>query len=181
VDISLFIEASVEHFRDGPRNGLLFVLMTFFLKGLDGFQGTVEGAIVGVLIAVHQSQKLFIVGFVGEKGLLGEADGALLEPVEFGEVVDEGGFDVSLGIEVLLESCDELVEIGRVFAGHDDSFAGQAVIQGVLAADGTSRFCTWAAVFVVRFFGHESMEVSRAKRSMGELGWMVEVVDSIED
>jgi hypothetical protein len=117
------------------------------LKGFQGSEGAHERALVAVLIAHHEVEELRIDrGGVEESPLL-EADGAVFEPMELGEVVHEGGFGHAGGLEVGFESVDEGFESFVFLAVDENLVGGEAVFEGVPAGNGLAP-PAWSARWI---------------------------------
>ncbi len=69
-------------------------LAALLLQAEEGVQGLVEGAFVGGAVAEEEGEALFVdcdfvVAAGGGEAFVLEANGALLEPIGLGELVDE--------------------------------------------------------------------------------------------
>ncbi len=118
-----------------PGGGRLFVRLRneLFAHGLEGGEGLVEGAVVGVLVAQEQVN---LMKFLANEGESLEADGAVHEPMVLGHVGDEELFDGGGGAKVCLEGEVKGFEDGGIFIGDEEDAGGEAVFDCIFAAGG---------------------------------------------
>ena len=115
-------------------------LLLFLADGLQ-LQKHVEGAVVGAAGAALIAREVFhfhgqagfaaSLVFAEERSVFHAAD-ADEAPLVEGHGVDEEGFGFRVRIPVAVESGQEVIKGGLVFAGENDVLAGEAVFSAIL-------------------------------------------------
>jgi hypothetical protein len=130
------------------------------LEALEFVEGAIEGALDAGFVAADVGEDVGVhAEDVGQFLVLGHVDVLALDvllvlieaefeeagfnaavagdaPLGHDDLVDEGGFEGAVGLEIVEEGVEEFIEIPVLFADDDGGFGGEAVFEGIEASGG---------------------------------------------